>query len=885
MIGDATAQKNSNRSLFNPDGRFEHTALDSPRLKKIRTDILQSKYHLCTQKASLMTEYFLSRGTPDPLFSAVSNIHYTLFKKSLAKTAQGIPQKKWQIAFNEYLNRFYLNRSGLSRSGQMIAQAEALAYILDNMSLTVYEHELIVGNPSSHRVGAPIHPDLGGMMMLPEIDRLDTRPQNPMSIDPEQLEELKETIFPYWFYRSVLAMMPLYSKNRELPAQLLEGSSFILTQFAGISHVTPDYEKVLRVGFKGIKAELLKKLVEVNYEIADRLKRPDTGGQTEAIGDLRTRSAFYKAALKTVDAGIRYGFRWRGRLEKLAGIEKDEKRRSELLFLADMFSRIPGEPASTFYEAVQSLFIAHVMVHQESFQHGVSFGRLDQYLYPYFKQDLNSGKLSVKKAVEILGCFLGKSGELLPLFFDRATEYFSGLSSASGITLGGLKQDNRDGVNELSYLILQAYDQVRLRQPNIHVRINEDSPDDFLELSTRVLRKGGGLPAFFNDRRIIPTLENFGIRKNDAIEYSIVGCVEWGVPGKSFPAAGAVFINLALALYLALHNGLLNGKRFGPATGEIEDLKTMDDLLQAFKLQLRNIISIAVEGNNAIERAHACHRPTPLLSAIVDGCIASGEEVNNGGAVYNSTGCQGVGFADVVDSLIAVDDVVFREKRMTLKEFADKIDDDFKTDPQLLNHIINKLPKFGLNKKRAGYFAEVISGLFADEVFRMTNPRGGKYAAGFWSMTTHQGFGARTPTLPSGRLKGVPLSNGASPANGRDRHGPTAALADASFLKSDLIANGYALNMKLNTINMPDPKSEKLLKWLIKGYFNNGGMQVQFNIVDPETLLNARDHPEKYPDLVVRVSGYSAYFNDLTDSMKNELIARSIHNICDDSCC
>ena len=553
-----------------------------------------------------MTRYFRESVPKDFWAEAAAYFHYKLYGKSLKRAAHGQAQRGWQVALNNRLQRFYMKRQGFSRPEAQIHFARAFRFILRNMDLQVYDQELIVGNPSSHRVGAPIHPDLGGLLMLPEIEGLSTRTNNPIAADTGQITELKEDIFPYWFNRSVLAHTPVYTENPELFSQMLDGCYFILTQFAGISHVTPDYNKVLRMGFEGIIAEIDQGLDTLQGQAGDP--------------EIEMKRSFYEAARISAEAAVEFGQRWSGYLAEQARVEESTIRKAELEKLSRIFEKVPTKPAESFHEAVQSLFITHVMVHYESFQHGVSFGRVDQYLYPYYCRDLESGRITRAEAVEILGCFIAKAGELLPLFFDRATEYFSGLSSASGLTLGGRKVDGSDGVNELSYLFLHAYDQVRLRQPNFHVRVHDGSPPEFLDFCAQVLKKGGGLPAFFNDSPVVSALVNSGFTEDDAWDYSVVGCVEWGVPGRSFPAAGAVFNNLPMALHLALHEGRFNGKSFGPDTGPLESLTCMEDVAGAFRAQLRHLMETAIEGNNAVETAHAEHRPTPFLSILVDSC-------------------------------------------------------------------------------------------------------------------------------------------------------------------------------------------------------------------------------------------------------------------------
>jgi len=880
-VYSATESKNSLQTL--------------PRLKKLREDILNSPYHVCTQKASLLTCYYSSHMRRDVLDKLLSSVQYRFYRRSLEKSAKSIPQKSWQVAANNRINSFLLKRRRVTQGDPIMRCAEAFRYILENMELKVYDSELIVGNPSAWRVGAPIHPDLGGLLMLPEIKGISSRMNNPMKIEPAQLKELEEDIFPFWFNRSVLALTPLMSSDPDLFNTMLEGRYFILTQFSGISHVTPDYPTVLKKGFNGIAREVRARLDEIRaaleelvsdgskdpslYVGADLQIHPVVNKTRESYLHLNQKLSFYKAALVCAEAAADYGKRWSKFLEREAAATVDEVRRQELLRLAQVFNRVPAEPAETLYEALQCVFITHVMLHYESFQHGISFGRMDQYLYPYYKRDIESGRLTRSEAGELLGCFIAKAGELLPLFFDRATEYFSGLSSASGITLGGRTAEGKDGVNDLSFLFLQAYDQVRLRQPNFHVRINQDTPVEFTDLCCELIKKGGGLPAFFNDDEIPLALQRFGIAEKDAQDYSIVGCVEWGVPGKSFPAAGAIFINIPMALHLALHNGMYNGHRFGPQTGDIQAMKDMETLINAFRIQLENMVKRATEGNTAIERAHAIFRPTPFLSTVVDGCIEKGLEINAGGARYNSTGCQGVGLADTVDALTAIEQVVFNEGRLSLQEMIQAVEADFLGYPELNALILNRVHKYGENEERPNYYAGLVSGIYTGLVAQCSNPRGGQYYPGFWSMTTHQGFGARMGALPGGRRAGQPLANGISPCNGRDRNGPTASLSSAACVDNSLVSNGYALNEKLDLALVKDPSRNRLVESLIFGFFASGGMQVQFNVIDPAVLIDAKEHPDQYRGLVVRVSGYSAYFNDLTESMKDELIQRTAHDI------
>ncbi|MCK6555115.1 hypothetical protein L6Q96_11145 [Candidatus Binatia bacterium] len=824
----------------------------SQRLARLRKDLLDAPYSLCTQKAELLTAYLRAHTRQHPIVRALAPLHYRMVRRSLmASFGRGERQKPWQVAVSNWLQRLYV-RLEAGKEPPVVAYARALAYVLERVPLRIYPHELIVGNPSSQRIGAPIHPDLGGMMMLPELDTLRRRPVNPLRIAPEQIQTLEEDIFPFWFNRSVIARAPLLCADPELQNTLMAGRLFVLTQFAGIAHVTPDYPAVVEKGFTGLLAEV------------------ETARAGAATPE---QAAFYEAAAISARAAIAFGERCSRHCAAAAAEERNPQRRAELERLAAVLAHVPAHPARSFHEAVQSTFLAHVIVHQESFQHGVSFGRVDQYLYPYYRRDLDAGRLTPAEAVEILGCFLGKAAELLPLFNTMATEYFSGLSSASGLTLGGTDAHGNDAANELSILFLEAYDQMRLRQPNLHVRVHPRSSPAFMRRAYEVVKRGGGMPAFFNDDAVVPALEELGVARPDARDYAIVGCVEWGVPYRGFPAAGAGFLSLPAMLDRALHGGI-----DGEVRRPVPDFESMDALIAALRREMELVVAAAVAGNDAIERTHALHRPTPLLSLLVRGCVASGVEVNAGGATYNSTGFQGVGVADVADSLAAIEQLVFVERRLTFAELMAAVDADFEGQTELRDRILNKVPKYGEDAGRAEHYARLVADMYAQTVRRYRNPRGGPYAPGFWTMTTHIGFGRRLGALPSGRRAGQPIGDGVSPANGADRRGPTASMLGAAHAGGPHVANGCCLNERLDPNFVKGAAGTAIIDGLTRGYFAAGGMQVQYNVLDAATLIDAKRHPERYRDLVVRISGYSAYFNDLTEAMKDELIGRTLHS-------
>lgn len=813
-----------------------------PRLDRLRRALVGANYHLCTQKAELLTEYMQLAAPGSPLADTVSRGHFALARKAMARSyVSGAPQAPWALALNARLEDLYHRLDELHNAvPRVVLMAHALRWTLRRATLRIYEDELIVGNCTAHRIGAAIHPDYGGMLLLPELRGLSTRAVNPIQTSDQQLDRLEGHVLPYWFSRSVMAQAPSLAGDTEFQNTLLRGREFVLTQFAGISHVTPDYGSVLRLGFLGL---------------LDRAERRARGATGEAL-------AFATAAAEVCRAMLDFAHRWQDHCAREAARCTDPERAAELWELVEVLGRVPSRPARTLHEALQAIFLTHVALHQESFQHGVSFGRLDQLLQPHYLADRAAGRTDESRATELLGCFLGKAAEQVPLFNGLATRYFSGLSSASGITIGGTDVEGRDQSNALTHLILAAVDRMRLRQPNLHLRWGPSTPSAVMEHAAEVVARGGGVPAFFNDLEVPGSIEALGVRRSDAHDYAVVGCVEWGVPGKSFPAAGAGFVNLAAAL--------LDGWAELAEDAENADVEAV---FGAFQERLATVVQEAVNANDAIEQTHRRDRPTPLLSVVVDGALDHGKDVTAGGARIDSTGIQGVGLADVADSLAAVEWAAWQGWSMDRIRRAVQTGDHAQ-DAARLAHAV---PRYGEGVGPAERWARRVVDAWVGVVRRHSNPRGGPYAPGLWSMTTHVGFGEKTGALPSGRPAGAPLANGASPRNGADARGPTAALLSVAQAVTTGVSNGYALNLALAPSFVQGQPGARLLAQLVEGYFRAGGMQVQFNVLDLDQLLDARAHPERHRGLVVRVSGYSAYFVDLTPQMQDELISRLRH--------
>jgi formate C-acetyltransferase len=497
---------------------------------------------------------------------------------------------------------------------------------------------------------------------------------------------------------------------------------------------------------------------------------------------------------------------------------------------------------------------------------------LDQILYPYFLADVREGRLDEARARELVGCFTVKMSEIVPVFSKQVTRFHGGMFSGQVVVVGGMDRTGADATNDLTWMFLDAVEELRMRQPNYHARFHSGSPSEYVERVATMLRDGSGAPSLMNDDVVVPMLADRGTDLEDARDYSPVGCVEPVASGASFASTDAALVNLALPLEWAL-----GSKRGGARTPPTSDLGSLDAVVDSLRIQVDHLVDLLMADLQAVERANATWHPTPLTSMLLRGCLDNGIDSTAGGATYTASGVQGVGVADVADSLAAIDAVVFRQRLCSLAELVAALRADFEGYSSLRGHLL-KAPKYGNDDPAVDRFADQAMGIFVDSLSRYTNTRGGPYFAGFYSVTAHVAFGESTGALPCGRRADAPLANGLSPASGTDRRGPTAVLNSAAGLDLGRLArNGINLNLKLDRTSLGGSDGAQAVAGLMQGYFQQGGMQVQMNVLDPGTLIEARDHPDRYPWLLVRVSGYSAYFNDLSPEMKQEIIDRSQH--------
>lgn len=728
----------------------------------------------------------------------------------------------------------------------VVKRAMALDRILTNMSIYINDGELIVGNQSSKPKAAPIFPEFGTWMET-QLDAVSERPVYAFEISKETKKILRD-VFPYWRGKTV----------EELGLSILEGEAkrifhdednpIISTLFLrnGVGHIVVDYDKVLRHGFKRIKINVEEKIKGIDPSDPEDFKK----------------LAFYNSASIVCDAVIKFSKRYSKLAMKLSERCEDPVRREELLKIAKICESVPSNPARTFHEALQALWFTHLIIQIESDGLAISPGRIDQYLYPYFKHDVEKGIITEHEGEELIQCLWLKFNEVIKVNEPPKGGVYGGVTMSQMVTLGGINEEGDDATNELSYLFLEVDGDVMMEQPSLCIRVNERTPDELLFKAMELLKKGTGKPVFFNDHVIITALLSLGISLKEARGYAIVGCEEPTPVGNTYGWTNAAFLNLAKVLELTLKE-----IKRGPDVG-------FDALIGKFHEKLNHYVRHMIAMLNAWDLAHQERAPTPYLSLLVDNCIEKGIDITAGGARYNYTGPQGIGLADVADSLAAIKKVVYEDRAISLEELIKALEGDFSGKERLRQGLL-KAPKYGNDLDEADVYAKELAKRYCMEVSRYRNPRGGLYRPGLYSVAAHASAGANTKALPSGRRAGEPLANNISPVY--DLNGPTAAANSAAKIDHYLITNGTALTMTIHPSVIRLEGDVRKLVSFIRTFFRLGGFGIGMNITTSEILKDAQRCPERYQGLLVRVSGYSARFVDLPKNLQDEIIRRTEH--------
>ncbi len=788
-------------------------------------------------------------------------------------------------------------------------RSAAFAHILENLPVVIREDELIVGAPTIAPRGCQVFPEYSYEWLEAEFDTVATRAADPFYISDKTKAELHEA-YTYWKGKtcSDLAKTNMAVEAYEaftVHNMFTPGNYF----YNGIGHVNVQYDKVLKKGYRGIMAEAQAAL--------DKLDVSD--------GDYVPRSNFLNAVIESCEAVILYARRYAALARDMAKKESKPERKAELEKISANCARVPEFGATNFHEACQSFWFVQMLLQVESSGHSISPGRFDQYMYPYYKKDLDAGKITREQAQELLDCIWVKLNDINKVRDAGSADGFAGYGMFQNLIVGGQNTEGMDATNDLSYMCIEAAMHVPLPQPSISIRVWNGSPQSLLIKAAALTRLGTGLPAYYNDEVMIPSIMARGLTLEDARDYCIIGCVEPQKGGKTDGWHDAAFFNMCRPMEMVFSNGVDKGVKIGPDTGDVTEMKTFEEVYEAYKTQQSYFIKLLVNANNAIDAAHAARCPLPFQSCMVDDCIARGKSLQEGGAIYNFTGPQGFGIANNTDGLLAIKQLVFDEKKVTMAEFKEAVDANFGYGLQggaaerVTNDIVRELANSGLEindsvirtvyeevtsgnainpEKRARYqeikrliddtcpkygndiydvdmFARAVANTYTKEVEKYKNYRGGIFQAGLYPVSANVPLGSQTGATPDGRLAFTPIADGIGPASGRDVKGPTATANSVAKLDQGIASNGTLLNQKFHPSALAGMEGLTKFVALIRSYFDQKGMHMQFNVVTKETLLDAQKNPEKYKTLVVRVAGYSALFTTLSRSLQDDIINRT----------
>jgi pyruvate formate-lyase/glycerol dehydratase family glycyl radical enzyme len=797
----------------------DYTLAHLPLLARLRRRLRTSRPHVCVERAKWITRYF---------------------KASESRQCHG-----------------------------SLARAGAVAHYLSNKQSFFFDDNLLAGTTTSKHYGAPVYPELTGLAIWPELDTIGTRKANRMTLSPTDAETLNREIFPYWMDKNIVEYTRRKYGNPKC-LKLLEQFIYFIAGKAGcISHVVPSYRTVLKKGIAHIIGEAQDRRTSIERR----------SGTSEADHD---KCIFYRSMETVLKSVLVYADNLNRSALDLASLEDDPAEKQPYLLMAQVCRQVPASPATSFLEAVNAIWLTQIAIHAENINMAVSPGRLDQVLYPYFRQDIDAGTLDIAKALEIIGCLWLKLNDNTNLVPEASETLFGGAGTVPAVTVGGVDENGGDAVNDLTYIMLRVTELLQTRDPNLnarfHYKVNTRAYRDRL---SEVIAKTGAVPAVHNDVKDIEVLRSQGIDAAHARDYAIIGCVELTSAGRSYDASSSIMFNLVSALELALFNGkrpVTGGTQISPPTGEPADFEHFEAFWTAFTRQFAWLAEQAIELNERFGRVHQEILATPLLSAFIDGPLENGRDLVFGGARYNASGATHIGFADTVDSLSAIEKAVFVAKKFTFPEILEAIRADFEGHEVIRAYLVHRTPKYGSRDVMAIRNSQRLVRFLFEFYQSHTNYRGGRYRPAYWTMTNHAGQGRLTGALPNGRKAGQAFSSGITPVSGAASD-LAACFKAVGALDSRCIPGGQALNVRFPAVQ--GSRDVERLAQAIEAYMRLGGMHIQFNLISQQMLIDAQQNPEKYPELLVRVSGYSAYFRDLNVAMQNEIIDRTQYDLPD----
>lgn len=796
---------------------IEHFGDLTPRMNDFREKVLDKKPYICAERALLATESY----------------------------------------------RLYQNQPPVMKRALMLKN------ILEKMSIYIEDETLIVGNQAASNKDAPIFPEYTLEFVIDELDKFEKRDGDVFYITEETKAALR-SIAPFWENNNLRA------KGEALLPE--EVNVFMETGFFGMegklnsgdAHLAVDYEQLLKIGLVGYEKRVRQLKAELDLCVPENIDK----------------YVFYKAVLIVIEAVKTYADRFSLLAQEMAE-NAQSHRKDELLEISNICSKVPYEPASSFKEAIQSVWFIQLILQIESNGHSLSYGRFDQYMYPYLKADLEKGVITDEEAVELLTNLWIKTLTINKVRSQAHTFSSAGSPMYQNVTIGGQTPDKKDAVNKLSFLVLKSVAQTRLPQPNLTVRYYNGLNKEFLDECIEVMKLGTGMPAFNNDEIIIPSFIDLGVKEEDAYNYSAIGCVETAVPGKwGYRCTGMSYQNFPRILLAVMNDGVdvTSGKRFVEGYGYFRDMKSFEELQDAWDKSIREITRLSVIVENAVDLASERDVPDILCSTLTQDCIGRGKTIKEGGAVYDFISGLQIGIANMADSLAAIKKLVFEEKKITPQQLWDALQDDFMSEEnqKIQSMLINEAPKYGNDDDYVDRLVVEAYDSYINEIKKYPSTRyqrgpvGGIRYAGTSSISANVGQGYGTMATPDGRKAHTPLAEGCSPAHAMDKNGPTAVFKTVSKLPTHEITGGVLLNQKVTPQMLATEENKEKLEMIIKTFFNRlHGYHVQYNVVSRETLIDAQKNPEKHRDLIVRVAGYSAFFNVLSKATQDDIIERT----------
>jgi formate C-acetyltransferase len=761
----------------------------------------------------------------------------------------------------------YLREMSSDQIPMEIRYAKAVNFFLSNKAPLFFDGNLLAATTTSKPFGAPVYPELTGLAIWPELDTISTRNRNPLKLSTGDAEILNLDIFPYWMERNILEYTRKKYRNPKCMS-LSERLVFFVAGKAGcISHTIPNYRVALERGIEYIVDQAASRETRIRHN-------------RNLTEEGKQKLVCYQAMQIAMKGVITYAMNLSQKASELARIEQDPLTKKNLEKMAEVCAQVPAKPARTFREAINALWIIQVAIHAENINMAMSPGRLDQILFKYYRQDIDGGTLTVKQAIELVGCLWFKLNDNTNLVPEASEELFGGAGTVPAVTVGGVDENGKDAVNDLTYIMLRVTELLKTRDPSLNARYHyEENSHNYRNRVAEVIANTKSVPAVHNDVVDISVLENQGIESKHARDYAIIGCVELTSAGRSYDASSSIMLNLGSVLELTLYSGkkpATGDEQIGPETGDPSQFKDFGEFWKAFKKQCAWLAGKAIELNEYFGLVHQEILPTPLLSSFFEGPMENGKDLVFGGALYNSSGATHIGFADTVDSLNAIEKAVFIDKKCTFAELLKALQADFKGYERLYAYLVNKTPKYGTLDPIAVKNSQNLIRFLYDFYQGHTNYRGGKYRPAYWTMTNHVGQGKYSGALPNGRKAHKAFASGITPVS-QMAGDLSACFGAVSELDSNCIPGGEAFNLKFPAVNAKGDV-EKFAQ-AIEAYLRLGGLQVQFNIMSYDTLIDAKNNPDEYPELLVRVSGYSAYFRDLNEAMKDEIITRTEYNI------